>query len=389
MMRALRPFALIFAAVVLAGCIGSRPNNATCPAIATGQNMPGFDTTITAMMSSKWNLPRGQKRDHLAILLLSGGGGWGAYGAGFISGWSQRAPALGMPRPQFDIVTGVSTGAIIAPFALLGPHQDPVLERNYRGVSSDELFSSRPILTLPFWNSLSDAQQLRDKLKAALDDRTLADLGAAAKQGRSAWVGAVNFDSGGFTEFDLTSFAATLKPADARKAMVKRILAASAVPIYLPPRFIGGCMYMDGGVRENLFIGQIAQAIERSIGSWRTLGEANVDLYAIINGPVKPPRQIVKNNLVAIGARGFDLGAEQIQLASLREVYDFARQQGFTLYWTSADDIVSEPDKPAPPLCTPPSSVNEGFSGAFTGCLFDAGRRKAMTDPTPWRTDRP
>jgi hypothetical protein len=346
MTRVLRFAALFFTAAALAACAGSRPDNTTCPAVVTGQTTPRFDAAITAMMSSKWNLPRGQTRDHLSILLLSGGGGWGAYGAGFIGGWSQRAPTLDTPRPQFDVVTGVSTGAIIAPFALLGPQQDPVLEHNYRGVSSDDLFSGRSILTLPFWNSLSDAKQLQDKLKAALDDQTIAGLGAAAKQGRSAWVGAVNFDSGDFTEFDLTSFAATLPPADARKAMVKRILAASAIPVYLPPRFIGGCMYMDGGVRENLFIGQIAQAIERSIGSWRALGEAHVDIYAVINGTVKPQHQIVNNNLVSIGERGFDLGAEQIQLASLREVYDFARRQGFTLHWTSADDVVSDPDKP-------------------------------------------
>jgi hypothetical protein len=384
-----RALAFILAAIVLSGCTGSRPQNATCPAVITGQNAPTFDTMITNMMNGKWSIPRGQKRDHVAILLLSGGGGWGAYGAGFINGWSQRTPALGFPRPTFDVVTGVSTGAIIAPFALLGPQRDSVLAQNYRGVSNGDLFSGRSILTLPFWNSLNDPKQLESKLKDSLDDRVIADLGIAAKQGRSIWVGAVNFDSGEFSEFDLTAFAATLPPQAARKAMVKRILAASAIPIYLPPRFIGGCMYMDGGVRENLFITQIAQAIARSIGGWRALGETNVDLYAIINGPVKPLKLLTNNTLVAIGARGFDLGADQIQLASLREVYDFAKAQGFMLHWTSADDVVSEPGRVAPPLCTPPPTVNDGFSATFTGCLFDAGRRRAMSDPAPWRTDRP
>lgn len=384
-MRAWRILLPMLSALLLTSCVGSRPPNATCPAV-TGVAQPGFGASLTSMMNGKWNLPPGQKRDHVSILLLSGGGGWGAYGAGFLTGWSQRSDS---PRPHFDVVTGVSTGAIMAPFALLGPDEDDLLQRSYRGVSSDALFSGRSILTVPFWNSLKTAGQLQAGLKSALDDATLARLGAAAQDGRSAWVGAVNFDTGEFSEFDLTSFAGTLKPDAARKAIVRRIMAASAIPVYLPPKFIGGCMYMDGGVRENLFIAQIAQAIERSIGNWRAQGEANVDIYAVINGPVRPLRVLTDNNLAAIGARGFDLGADQIQLASLREVYDFAKKNGFTLHWTSADDVTTEPGKPQPPLCSPPVNVNDGFDADFTACLFDAGRKKAMRDSTPWRTDRP
>jgi hypothetical protein len=382
----MRVAAVLLSTLLLVACAGSRPENATCPAVATGKTQPDFDAAITAMMNGKWNTA-GQKRDHVSILLLSGGGGWGAYGAGFLAGWSQRAPNLDMPRPRFDVVTGVSTGAIMAPFALLG--DDATITRHYHGVSSGDLFSGRSILSLPFWNSLNTADELEARLKASLDDHTIAALGAAAKEGRSSWVGAVNFDTGEFSEFDLTAFAGALPPDAARKAIVKRIMAASAIPIYLPPKFIGGCMYMDGGVRENLFIAQIAQAIERSIGGWRALGEADVDIYAVVNGPVKPLKLLTGNNLMAIGARGFDLGADQIQLGSLREVYDFAHKNGFTLHWTSADDVVTEPGKPQASLCTPPANVNDGFGGGFTGCLFDAGRRKAMTDPTPWQTDRP
>ena len=109
-------------------------------------------------MNGKWNLSAGQKREHVAILLLSSGGGWGAYCAGFLSSWSHRT--LDMPRPRFDVVTGVSTGAIIAAFALLGPDYDPALEQRYRGVTSDDLFGGCSVFTLPFWNSLNDPGQL-------------------------------------------------------------------------------------------------------------------------------------------------------------------------------------------------------------------------------------
>jgi predicted acylesterase/phospholipase RssA len=381
--------AVLLAAMTLAACAGTRPQTANCPAVKTGIE-PGFAEQLIDMMNTRWNIPHGQPRAHIAILLLSGGGAWGAYGAGFVDGWSSRAQTIGEARPNFDVVTGVSTGAIIAPFAMLGSHYDPVLEKNYRGISSSDLFHMRSIFTLPFWNSLNKPDEMKEKLKAALDDQTIAGLRAAAAQGRSVWVGAVNFDTGEFSEFDLTSYATTMPPDSARKAIVNRIMAASAIPVFLPPSFIGGCMYLDGGVRENLFISQIAHSIEKSLAGWRAGGDANVDLYAVLNGPVKPMRYLVNNSLVAIGTRGFDLGAEQIQLASLREVYDFAKRNGFTLHWTSADDVVTEPGQPAPPgMCTPPSATTDGFDASFTACLFDAGRRKAMTDRAPWRTDRP
>jgi predicted acylesterase/phospholipase RssA len=378
------------AALSLVACAGSRPDNATCPAVKTGLE-PGFAEQLTSMMNSKRNLSAGQARQHVSILLLSGGGAWGAYGAGFVNGWSSRPATLGYPRPQFDVVTGVSTGAIIAPFAMLGPDYDSVLTQHYRGVASSDLFSDRSVLTLPFWNSLETPDQLTDKLKAALDDATLARLKAAAAEGHSVWVGSVNFDTGDFSEFNLTNYASTLPAASARKTIVNRILAASAIPAFLPPRYIGGCMYLDGGVRENLFISEIASSIEKSIAGWRTGGNADVDIYAVIDGPVKPLKYLVNNSLVGIATRGFDLGAEQIQLASLREVYDFAKRNGFTLHWTSADDVVTEPGM-APPnsgICMPPAATADSFGREFTACLFDAGRRKAMSDPTPWRTDRP
>jgi predicted acylesterase/phospholipase RssA len=70
---------------------------------------------------------------------LSGGGDNGAFGAGLLIGWSER-------RPTFKIVTGVSTGALIAPLAFVGPEYDPLLADMYTTIDQTDIFRKRPVL---------------------------------------------------------------------------------------------------------------------------------------------------------------------------------------------------------------------------------------------------
>jgi predicted acylesterase/phospholipase RssA len=382
--------AILATAFALSACVGERPDGAMCPAPSQKDVLaPAYGASIASAMQGKWDIPAGRTREHVDILVLSGGGAWGAYGAGFLNGWSARDASLGGARPQFDVVTGVSTGAIIAPFALLGPDYDATLKLAYRGVASEDLFERRSILGLPFWNSFNDPKPIEQGLYNTLTDPAIAGLAKAYAQRRSLWAGAVNFDSGGFTEFNLTALAQDLPADKARQAIVTRMMAASAIPGYFPPRFIDGCMYMDGGVRENLFVSQIGGAIDAAIGSWRARKDAVVDIYAIVNGPMAPRRHLTDNTLVDVGIRGFELAADQIQIASLREVYDYAHANGFNLYWTSADDVIA-PDAPNDgQRCKAPTTTTDQFDAAFTACLFDAGQNKAQTSATPWRTDRP
>ena len=110
---------------------------------------------------------------------------------------------------------------------------------------------------------------LEARLSADVDDATLEALGEAAQHHRSVWIGATNADTGIFTRFDVTSIAATEPSVQARRSIVDRVLAASAIPVFLPPRFIDGCMYIDGGVRENLFLAEIGDAIRSALGGSR------------------------------------------------------------------------------------------------------------------------
>ena len=325
-----------------------------------------------------------------AVLVLSGGGAWGGYGAGFLNGWTKRTQGNGdrwPSRPTFDVVTGVSTGAIMAPFALLGSNSDSTLQGAFRGVSRDDLFTSRSVLTLPWWNSLNDPKGLEKQLRNALDNATLVDLKAAAGQHRTMWAGAVNFDTGQFTQFNLSALARDLPLAEARDQITDHIMAASAVPTFFPPRFIGGCMYMDGGVRENEFVSRTPD----SITATGVARESRADVYVIVNGPVEARTVLTENTLLDIATRAFELAETQIQLNSLRNVYDYAKDHGYGLYWTSADDVVGDhgdgSDRDG--LCKFPKTSADQFEAKFTACLYDAALRKAREGGSPWRTDRP
>ncbi len=380
-----RVLLLLLSASFLSACAGERPSSATCPAV-TGLPAQPFDAALDDAVAARWAGPPGAPHNRVAILVLSGGGAWGAYGAGFLNGWAQRrdhGTKHSPSRPTFDIVTGVSTGAIMAPFALLGSGSDPSLESAFRGVSGEDLFSGRSVLGLPWWNSLKEPDGLERRLLAALDDTALASLRTAAGEKRTVWVGAVNFDTGQFTEFNLSAIARDLPNDQARTQIADHIMAASAVPAFFPPRFINGCMFMDGGVRENVFVTPLQTAT--------TVHESRADIYVIENGPIEVPPLLTKNNLRDIATRGFDLAESQIQLNSLRNIYQYAREHGYGFYWTSADDVVYNPDESqvnvAP--CKAPKTPADQFEATFTACLFDAASRKAHDGITPWRTDKP
>ena len=387
-MSTFRISGLLILALLLSACAGERPITATCPA-ATGEPLQPFDAALDEAVAARWQGPPDASRHRVAILVLSGGGAWGAYGAGFLNGWTQRPanttdhwPA----RPTFDVVTGVSTGALMAPFALVGSAADPGLQHAFRGVSGKDLYSGNGLLGLLGGHSLKKPDGIERRLVAALDDSTMATIKTAYGNKRSVWVGAVNFDTGNFTEFNLSAIASALPTDQARAQMTDHITAASALPGIFPPRFINGCMYMDGGVRENVFVTPVQTAA--SVASQQL---SRADIYVIVNGANEVPTVLTRYNMREIATRSYDLIENQSQINSLRSIYQYAHEHGYGFYWTSADDVVfSASDASAhDAACEAPKTPAAQFDATFTACLYDAALRKARAGATPWRTDRP
>ncbi|HSN70139.1 MAG TPA: patatin-like phospholipase family protein, partial [Steroidobacteraceae bacterium] len=192
-----------------------------------------------------------------AYLVVSGGGGDGAYGAGLLVGWSAHGS-----RPEFQIVTGVSTGAIIAPFAFLGAAHDSTLREIYTSFASDDLITRRGLLAVVRGDAAFDTAPLRRLLDRYLDDAYIAAIAAEHRRGRTLLVATTNLDAARPVIWDLTRIAASGHPY-AGRLIRDVILASAAIPAAFPPVTFtvtaGGGTYdelhVDGVVTSQLFCG--------------------------------------------------------------------------------------------------------------------------------------
>lgn len=189
------------------------------------------------------------------VLALSGGGAYGAYGAGVLTGWT----ATGKRPVEFDVVTGISTGALMATFAFLGPDYDDVL-RFYTRVDNKDVYTPRAWMSGLFRDAINDTTPLRELLESYIDDAILAKVAREYRAGRRLFIGTTNLDAQAFTIWDMGAIAASDKP-DKRQRYIDVVLASASFPVAFPPVYIAverdgvryWQMHVDGGVRESVF----------------------------------------------------------------------------------------------------------------------------------------
>ncbi len=186
----------------------------------------------------------------LNILELSGGGQYGAFGAGFLDGWTESGQ-----RPEFDIVTGVSTGALLATHAFLGtPSDDAVLKELFTTMSASDVYTNKKLLSL-LWgkNAIYDTSPLQRILDRHITAEVLQRVAEAHKQHRRLFVGTTNLDYGQTWVWNMGMIASEGTP-EALELYKKVLRASAAPPIIFPPVEISGYLFADGGVRQNLVV---------------------------------------------------------------------------------------------------------------------------------------
>ena len=223
-------------------------------------------------------------------LTLSGGGSRGAYGAGVLSGWTVRGD-----RPQFDVVTGISTGALLATHAFLGPEFDDGLAI-YKNASNNDVFRQRSTLAVIQGTSVLDTAPLREMLLSVISEETLDLVATEYRKGRRLFIGTTNLDANVFTIWDMGVIAESVR-ADRLKRYIDVVMASAAFPIMFPPVYLevdgeAGTfteMHADGGIRENAFFFDF-DLIEEVRLAMETAGIRESDfrqeLYLLINGPL-------------------------------------------------------------------------------------------------------
>jgi hypothetical protein len=234
------------------------------------------------------------------VLALSGGGMYGAYTAGVLKGMTASGK-----RPTFDVVTGISTGSLIAPFAFLGPEYDDFLEKRYTTVRSEDIYRMRGWLTLPWSDSIYDSKPLRQMIAREIDEPLLAKIAAQHARGRRLYVGTTSLDSQRLVVWDMGAIAGSTRPGKLR-LFRDVILASCSVPGALPPVSIdvsvdgqhSAELHADGGVTASIFADLY---MLRPVGAGSqpaATGGANV--YAIVAGKIYPDPGRVQKGLFSV-----------------------------------------------------------------------------------------
>ncbi len=260
----------------------------------------------------------------LNILALSGGGAGGAFGAGVLAGLS-----LAGARPMFDVVTGVSTGALMAPLAFLGPDWDGRLADAYTSGYAADLLALRSIYSGDGLNVL---------VRRFVDDALLQAVAAAHLKGRRLFVATTDLDSQQSVIWDLGAIACHGGPV--ALALFQDVLVASAsLPGLFPPKMIEvetpegrfQELHVDGGVSSPLFI------VPESLLTAPGIGEAlrGATIYVIVNTSLTPTPRTTSTNRIAVMVRSFETMLHFSYRHALEAVEAFCRSADLNL-WVAA-----------------------------------------------------
>jgi predicted acylesterase/phospholipase RssA len=269
---------------------------------------------------------------HLDVLALSGGGAGGAFGAGALVGLSRSGA-----RPQFEIVTGVSSGALIAPFAFLGSGWDAELTQAYAGGASANVLESRS-LDILFEPGVYRGTPLRDLVDGFVTPQLVEAVARESAKGRMLLVATTDLDRGETVNWDLGAIAA--RGGEPARVLFRDVLVASAsIPALFPPVMIrvdeDGKVYeemhVDGGASVPFFIApEIAQFVP---GPFAGLEGARV--YVLINGQLGAPPQTTPVRTAPIAVRSFDAALTHMTRGAVALSAAFAERHGMSFHFSN------------------------------------------------------
>jgi predicted acylesterase/phospholipase RssA len=265
------------------------------------------------------------------FLAISGGGDNGAFGAGLLVGWTEAGN-----RPQFKAVTGISTGALIAPFAFLGPAYDQQLKEVYTKISSKDILKKRNILSAILKDAMADNSPLFDTMKKYINQEMLTAIAAEHEKGRMLLIGTTDLDARRGVIWNMGKIAAGGHP-NALELFQRILLASSAIPGVFPPTLIdveaGGKtyqeMHVDGGAIAQVFVYPSSLELKKLSLAKGVSRERR--LYVIRNARLDPDWAQVERRTMSIAGRAITSLIQtqgigdlyQIYLVTLRDGVDF------------------------------------------------------------------
>ncbi|WP_237476949.1 patatin-like phospholipase family protein [Lichenibacterium dinghuense] len=317
------------------------------------------------------------RHEPVTFLALSSGGADGAFGAGFMKGLTQSHQ-----RPQFTMVSGISTGALMAPFVFLGSKYDGTLQKLYTDGYASALVKNVNILNAVVGNAFVDSDKLGKFIAQYIDQGILDAVAAEHRRGRRLLVVSTNLDQQRSVVWNMGAIAASGSP-NALK-LFRQVLAASAsIPALFPPRLIdvesGGRsfqeMHVDGVALRQLYV-----APDEVIYGGRA-GTPNPikDLYILVNNKIDPTFKVVDDDTVSVAARSLATVLRREGRNNVLSSFAYAQSHGIGYHIAFIDADVPEP---------PSSDAAEQFSTEYMTTLFARGEARGR-QPSPWLTHPP
>lgn len=336
-----------------------------------------------AMVQEKWaqaraarpSLVANGRRPVVNFLALSGGGDDGAFGAGLLCGWT-----LAGTRPDFDLVTGVSTGALAAPFAFLGPKYDQALKHVFTQSNTKNIAVLQPVKGLLGGDSLASNAPLAKVIAYYVDESFLAAVANEHRKGRRLLIGTTNLDAERPVIWDMGAIASSGRP-ESLELFRTVLLSSAAIPAVFPPGFIkvsagGGFyeeMHVDGGATREVFL-LPSQFMAKKVDSRLGINPIR-RAYIIRNGRVAPEYDPVKARTLSIAGRAVSSLIKSQGVGDLNELYMFARRNGidYNLAYIPGDF---------------PDTSTQPFDSVYMTKLFDVGFNLARSG-YPWQKTPP
>lgn len=314
------------------------------------------------------------------FLALSGGGDYGAFGAGFLVGWGEVSDPAHR-RPQFDVVTGVSTGALLAPFAYVGTDESCArVEHFYRNPDPDWVEERGLLFFLPDNPSFMIIPKLKEALDTAVSPGMIQQIAAKAREGKVLAISATDLDFGTQHVWNLGIEAEKAEASGDPERVRKIMLASSAIPVAFPPVEIDGSLYADGGVTANVLVKLDPRSPSGFLQTWKREHPGaplpRIRYWVIFNNSLHQPPKTVQAKWPSVLSPSL---ATSIRSATIAEIRWLASQADYVncAYGTDIEvRMVSIPDQWRPP-------VQGDFQKPTMDSLADLGR-KLGSDPASW-----
>lgn len=278
------------------------------------------------------------------FLAISGGGDDGAFGAGLLVGWTARGD-----RPDFAVVTGISTGALSAPFAFLGPEYDHALRSVYTETQADDIFVKMSLISVFEGDAATDTTPLRNLIARFVDHKMVRRIAEEYDKGRLLLIGTTNLDQARSVIWNIGAIAKSSDPR-ARDLIIEVLRASASIPGAFPPVMldvtVGGKryeeMHVDGGATTQMFLypPQLhLKRVERSDPNHKDVA------YIIRNGRLFRDEETVKRRTLAVASQAISTMIAANAVNDLYRIYLTAHRDGVAFNLAYLDDGFAVPYK--------------------------------------------